>query len=464
VDESIATWPATKLAAAIRNGDVSSRELLECYLDRIDRLGRDVNAVVTLDADRARAAATVADEATTLGGSVGPLHGLPITIKDAIATEGIRSTGGAKELSDYVPTEDAPAVARLKAAGAIVFGKTNLPKWSGDVQTFNELFGVSRNPWALDRITGGSSGGAAAAVAAGLTSFDLGTDIGGSVRIPSHCCGVYGLKPTWGVVSQRGYLDHSKGGTIDVDINVFGPIARSAHDLDLLITVLAGPDPERAVAWRLELPPAEEHSLSDLDVGVWFDDPATFVDAEYGAMLRAAADRLADAGMRVRETHPDVDFAEQYGLFGTMIGGALAPTFAEGTDSDAGLTHLSWLRGEMHRHDLRRVWHDWFEHHDLLLCPAMSTPAFEHDHTGTIMDRTVEVDGTTRGHVELISWLGLIGVLGLPSVVVPIGRTKSPELPVGMQIVAPWYHERRAIRAAELMADVLGGYVPPPGF
>jgi len=200
VDESIATCSATKLAAAIRAGELSSRDLLEVYLDRIDRLDGPVNSVITLDADRARVAAAAADEATLLGGSVGPLHGLPVTIKDAIATEGIRSTGGAKELADYVPTEDAPAVARLKAAGAIVFGKTNLPKWSGDVQTYNELFGVTSNPWNLDRITGGSSGGAAAAVAAGFTSFEVGTDIGGSVRIPSHCCGVYGLKPTWGVI------------------------------------------------------------------------------------------------------------------------------------------------------------------------------------------------------------------------------------------------------------------------
>ncbi len=464
MDQSVATWPATKLAAAIRTGDLSSRDLLECYLDRIDRLGREVNAVVTLDADRARAAAAAADEATTLGGSMGPLHGLPDHDQGRDRDRGHPVDRWRQRARDHVPTEDAPAVARLKAAGAIVFGKTNLPKWSGDIQTFNELFGVTRNPWALDRITGGSSGGAAAAVAAGFTSFELGTDIGGSVRIPSHCCGVYGLKPTWGVISQRGYLDHSHGGTIDVDINVFGPIARSAADLDLLLTVLAGPDPERAVAWRLELPLAEEHSLADLDVGVWFDDPATFVDAEYGVMLRAAADRLADAGMRVHDSHPAVDFAEQSGLFGAMIGGALAPTFADGTDADSGPSHLSFLRGEMHRHDLRRVWHDWFEHHDLLLCPAMSTPAFPHDHRGTIMDRTIEVDGTTRGHIELISWLGFIGVLGLPSVAVPIGRTESPELPVGMQVVAPWYHERRAIRAAELMADVLGGYVPPPGF
>ena len=463
MDEGIATRPAVELATAIRAGKLSSRELLECYLDRIERLDRDVNAVVTLDTERAREAATAADELITLGANVGPLHGLPCTIKDAIETEGIRSTGGATALSDHVPAHDAPAVARLKAAGAIVFGKTNLPKWSADIQTYNELFGTTNNPWAVDRITGGSSGGAAAAVAAGFTSFDLGTDIGGSVRIPSHCCGVYGLKPTWGVISQRGYLDHTKGGTIDVDINVFGPIARSAHDLDLLLTQLAGPDPERAVAWRLELPLAEEHSLSDLNVGVWFDDDAAFVDSEYRAMLGATADKLADAGARVHDSHPPVDFSEQMGVFTTMITGAIAPTMAEDTDEPVGPSHLDWLRGEMQRHDLKRAWHDWFEHHDLLLCPAMATAAIPHDQEGAFFERTVEVDGATHAHLELLSWLGFIGVLGLPSVAAPIGRTAAG-LPVGMQIVAPWYHERRAIRAAELMAPVVGGYTPPPGF
>jgi amidase len=463
VDEGVATRPAVELAAAIKAGKLSSRDLLECYLDRIERLDGEVNAVVTLDAERAREAATAADELITLGANVGPLHGLPCTIKDAIETEGIRSTGGAKELTDHVPAHDAPAVARLKAAGAIVFGKTNLPRWSGDIQTYNEMFGTTNNPWAVDRITGGSSGGSAAAVAAGFTSFDVGTDIGGSVRIPSHCCGVYGLKPTWGVISQRGYLDHTKGGTIDVDINVFGPIARSATDLDLLLTQLAGPDPERAVAWRLELPLAEEHSLADLNVGVWFDDDAAFVGSEYRAILGAAVDRLADAGMRVHDSHPDVDVSDQLGVFMTLIGGAIAPSLAEDSDDPVGPSHLDWLRGEMRRHDLRRVWHDWFEHHDLLLCPAMATAAIPHDQEGTIVDRKVEIDGSERGHIELLSWLGFIGVLGLPSVVAPIGHTDAG-LPVGMQIVAPWYHERRAIRAAQLMASVVGGYSAPPGF
>ena len=238
-----------------------------------------------------------------------PLHGLPITIKDAIETEGIRSTGGAVELTDHVPDADAPAVARLKDAGAIVFGKTNLPRWSADFQTYNDLFGVTSNPWDVDRTTGGSSGGAAAAVAAGFTSFELGTDIGGSVRIPSHCCGVFGLKPSFGVIPQRGYLDHVGGGTTDVDINVFGPITRSADDLDLLLGVLAGPEPERAVAWRIDLPASDARSLADLRIGTWLDDPASPIDAEYARMLARRGRRLADAGAKVDDDHPPVDFA-----------------------------------------------------------------------------------------------------------------------------------------------------------
>ncbi|HEV7761066.1 MAG TPA: amidase family protein, partial [Acidimicrobiales bacterium] len=220
LDDDTATWTATQLAAAIRAKDIASRELLDLYLDRIDRLDTTVRAVVTLDADRARDAATAADEATARGDALGPLHGLPVTIKDAIETEGIRSTGGAVELIDHVPTRDAPAVARLKDAGAVVFGKTNLPRWSGDLQSYNEMFGTTSNPWDPERVPGGSSGGAGAAVAAGFTSFEVGTDIAGSVRIPSHFCGVFGLKPSYGLIPQRGYLDHVGGGTTDADINV----------------------------------------------------------------------------------------------------------------------------------------------------------------------------------------------------------------------------------------------------
>ena len=187
-----------------------------------------------------------------------------------------------------------------------MFGKTNVPRWSGELQTFNEIFGTTNNPWALDRVPGGSSGGAAAAVSCGFTAFEMGTDIGGSVRIPSHCCGTFGLKPSFGVVPQRGYLDHVGGGLTDVDINVFGPIARSADDLELLLSVLAGPEPEREVAWRIELPPPRRAGARDWKVGVWFETPSVPIDREVLALLRNAADRLADAGAASRTRIPQL--------------------------------------------------------------------------------------------------------------------------------------------------------------
>ena len=466
-DERTATLSASELAAGIRAKEWSSRELLDLYLDRIDRLNGPVNAVVTLDADRARVAADAADVALARGDAVGPLHGLPITIKDAIETEGIRSTGGAVELTDHVPTRDAPAVARLKDAGAVVFGKTNLPRWSADFQTYNELFGVTNNPWDLQRTVGGSSGGAAAAVAAGFTSFELGTDIGGSVRIPAHCCGTFSLKPSFGVVPQRGYLSHVGGGTTDVDINVFGPIARSADDLDLLLGVLAGPEPERADAWRIDLPECRVQSLGDLRIGTWLDDPVSPIQSEYLGMLRAAVDQLADAGAHVDDDRPPVDFAAQRELFVRMIVPAIAPSLAhdqteEQADASSG-SHLAWLRAEEERAALRATWAEWFRCHDLLLLPVVTVPAFPHDHDPEMFGRTIEVDGETRPLITTIDWLGLIGIVGLPSAVVPIGRT-AEGLPVGMQIVAPYLHDRRAVRAAQLVSAVLGGFEAPPGY
>ncbi|MFN8026667.1 MAG: amidase family protein [Acidimicrobiia bacterium] len=460
MDDELLLAPAHRLAAAVRGKEVSSRELLDGYLDRIGRLNPAINSVVTLDEERAAAAAEAADAALAAGDDVGPLHGLPITIKDAIETAGIRSTGGATELTDHVPAVDAPAVARLKAAGAIVFGKTNVPRWSGDFQTFNAIFGQTNNPWDVTRTTGGSSGGAAAAVAAGFTSFEVGTDIGGSVRIPSHCCGVFGLKPSFGVIPQRGYLDHVGGGLTDADINVFGPIARSARDLDLLLGVLAGPEPERAVAWRLDLPAANLESLSGLRVGTWLDDPACPVDTEYGALLRAAADRLVDAGARVDDAHPPVTFGEQHALFTRMIMPAISPSLPDEAAEVMGGSHRAWLRAEEERARLRAVWAQWFTQYDVLLLPVMTVPAFPHDNEIGLQERRIVVNGQERSLSDTIQWLGLVGVVGLPSAVVPIGKVAG--LPVGMQIVAPFLHDRRAVRGRNSIDEVLGAYAPPP--
>jgi len=463
MDATIATWTAGRLAAAIAAKEVGSRELLDLYLDRIDRLNPPLNAVVTLDVDRAREAAAVADEAAARGDSHGPLHGLPITVKDAIEVGGIRSTGGAVELSGHVPAQDAVAVARLKAAGAIVFGKTNVPRWSGDLQTYNEIFGTTNNPWDTSRGPGGSSGGAATAVACGFTSFEIGTDIGGSVRIPSHCCGVFGLKPSFGVVPQRGYLDHVGGGTTDADINVFGPIARSADDLDVLLSVVAGPVPEQAPAWRLELPPPRHDEVSSYRVGVWLEEPDCPIDREQLDVLRSAIERLAGAGAKVEEAHPPVAFTEQVALFNQLIVAAISPSMGPELGEAMSGTHYQWLQGDKERARLRQIWSDWFETYDVLLCPVLPSPAFPHNQEGDMFARTLTINGEQVPYLNTVMWTGLIGVLGLPAAVPPIGRTAGG-LPVGIQVVTPYLRDRDAIQVAGLFAAVAGGYEPPPGF
>jgi amidase len=455
--------PAHELARSIREGKISSRELLDVFVERVERLNGAVNAVVTLDLDRARAAATRADEARARGDVVGPLHGLPVTIKDAIETEGIRSTGGATELTDHVPVADAAVVARVKAAGAIVFGKTNVPRWSGDIQTFNEIFGTTNNPWDFERSPGGSSGGAATSVACGFTSFEIGTDIGGSVRIPAHCCGVFGLKPSFGVVPQRGYLDHVGGGTTDADINVFGPIARSARDLDLLLDVIAGPPPEESGAWRLELPPARFDSAAGLRVGLWLDADAGPVDREYRALIDAAVDRLADSGAKIEDAHPPVGFDEQLHLFNSMILPAISPSLDAADQDAASGSHRQWLRLQEQRCALRQVWAEWFDNHDLLLCPVMGLPAIPHEQTGDFATRTITINGVTRSYTDLVGWTGLIGIAGNPSAVPPIGRTAGG-IPVGMQMVAGYLRDRDAVAGARIIEDLLGGFTPPPHF
>jgi amidase len=462
VENASAFLPASELAAAIRAKRISSRELLEAYLARIERINPSINAVVTLDAGRALDAAAAADAATAAGDDLGPLHGIPVTIKDAIETAGIRSTGGASELSRHVPAVDAPAVARLKQAGAIVFGKTNVPRWSADIQTYNDLFGTTNNPWDTSRTTGGSSGGAAAAVAAALTSFELGTDIGGSIRIPSGYCGVFGHKPSYGVVSQRGYLDRVGGGLTDPDVNVVGPIARSAADLDLLLGVLGGPNDAEAKAWSISLPPARHQDLAEYRVGTWLDDPFCSVESEGVGLLEEAATALAKAGARVSDARPPIGMAEAFSLFNAL----LLPAVSLSIDDEAAAevlsgSHRKWLQLQDARARMRSVWRDWFRDHDVLLCPIMPMLPFEHDHTGTITERSVIINGRARPQVETFAWVGMVGVCYLPSTAVPVGRSAAG-MPVGMQVVGPYLEDRSSIFVASRIVEAIGGYQPPP--
>lgn len=447
---------ATRLAALVRDRSISSRELTSMYLDRIERLNPSLNAVVTVDADRAMADAAARDASAPAG----VLHGLPITVKDAIEVGGMRSTGGSPALRDHVPAADAPVVARLRQAGAVVIGKTNVPEWSGDIQTYNDLFGTTNNPWDLSVTPGGSSGGPAAAVAAGLTSFEVGTDIGGSIRIPSSFCGVCGHKPSFGIVPQRGYLDSVGGGTIDADINVFGPIARSVDDLALLLDVIAGPLPDAATAWRLDLPARRHRSIGDYRVGLWLDDPACAVDSSALALMEAAAGALAGAGARVVDARPPLDLGEIRALFDSLLIPAISVSYDGELGEALGGHHRTWLEQNRAREAVRRVWADWFRDFDVLLCPVMPMLPFPHDQAGTVADRVIRINGEARPQALTLAWTGLVGVAYLPATVVPVGRVGG--LPVGMQIVGPYLEDRTPLFVGSVLADLLGGYTPPP--
>jgi amidase len=463
------TASLTVLVGALESGQVSARELLDLYLTRIERLDPPINSVVTLATERAQAEAATIDDARANGRDLGPLAGVPITIKDAIATSGIRSTGGAIELRDHVPDVDAVVVDRVRRAGAVVFGKTNIPRWSGDYQSYNDLFGTTNNPWDVSCTPGGSSGGPAAAVAMGFTGFEIGTDIGGSIRVPASFCGVYGHKPSFGTISTYGYLDNPVYHRNVSDVNVFGPIARSIDDLELLVGLLAGPNPDDAVGWRLELPPPRAVSLGDFRVAAWLDDPFCPVDPAVLDLLSATVDALERAGARIeRERRPGIDPGEAAldGLRLISSATAISDTEAEhAADVAAGraLPHRAWDIMQRERGAIRQRWAEFFGDIDILLCPVAPVPPFRHIHSseGSNWIHGTLADHGDRPYSDLIGWSALTGSVYLPVTVPPVGRT-AEGLPVGIQVVAPYLHDRTALAFARCMVDVIGGYQPPP--
>jgi amidase len=474
-----------QLRRSIEDGSLSSRELLDHFLARIDALDSAVNAVVTLDVERAVAAAAAADEATAGGRSSGPLHGIPITVKDALAVRGTRSTGGAVELADHVARADADVVAAVRAAGAIPFAKTNVPSWSGDIQTYNDVFGTTNNPLDAARTPGGSSGGPAASVALGFTGFELGTDIGGSIRIPSAYCGVVGHKPSYGLVPCGGYIDRVDYGLTEPDINVHGPIARSVDDLELLLDVIAGPRPDAAIAVRHVVPPARHERIDACRVAVWPDSDACPASAATVAAVEQAGDVLASLGATVdRDARPaiDADEALRNGLW--IVGGEISPSLADDefeffrslagnpdldeattrTVSALTATHRSWLAADVERAKVRAAWRSFFGAVDALVCPVIITPPFEHVQEGTVATRTVPVDGVERPYLDLLWWTVLVGMAYLPATVVPVATTDDG-LPVAVQVVGPYMEDRTALAVAGALRRELGPmtFVETPG-
>ncbi len=463
------TASLTSLISALDTRAISARELLEQHLDRVERLDELFNSVVTIEPDRARAEATAIDEARAAGRKVGALAGVPVTVKDAIATAGIRSTGGAVELRNHVPTEDATVVSKIRLAGAVVFAKTNVPRWSGDYQTHNEMFGTTNNPWDVERTPGGSSGGPAVAVAMGFTGFEIGTDIGGSIRVPSSFCGVYGHKPSFGIIPTYGYLDNPSSHRNVADVNVFGPIARSVDDLELLLRVLAGPSPDDAAAWRLDLPAPRATELGDFRVVAWLDDPFSPVEPVVADVMATAVAALEAAGARIdHDRRPDIDAATaaRDGLSLISAATAISDTDDEYAASKAAgheLTHRDWDLRHRRRGEVRQRWAEFFADIDVLLCPVTVVPPFRHVQSpdGPNWAYATLADHGNRHYSELIGWSALIGSAYLPVTVPPIGRTDDG-LPIGIQVVAPYLHDRTALAFARCMAEVLGGFEPPP--
>ena len=464
ITEDVAFWSTTRQVEAIRNGEISSRELLELLIARIEKINPDLNAVITFDLEGARRLADQADAKLKDGELTGPLHGIPVTIKDALETKGLRSTGGASELHNNIPSKDAPVVAAVKEAGAIVFGKTNLPRWSGDFQSFNEMFGTTVNPWDSERVPGGSSGGAAAAVAAGLSSFEIGTDIGGSIRLPASFCGVFGHKPSWGVVPSTGYLDHEAGGTIEADVNVHGPITRSADDLEMLLEVLVRKDGPLVAALA---PPPDD--VTNLKVAAWLDDSFCPVDKNVLTVMDEAVTSLEDAGVTVdREARPDIDPEEASSLGLWLVSAAVVqsipPETLEGLEVESASTttsHRDWLVRCAEREIIRKKWAEFFDSFDAVIMPISFIPPFPHNQDGDFGTRTLICNGGERPYADLLRWTILTGMAYLPATTPPIGFDDDG-LPISFQVVGPYGGDYTTIRLAGYIAELCGGYQTPP--
>lgn len=481
--DELAFHDATTLAGLIKSKKVSSSELLEHYVARMEKYNPEINAIIVTQLDKARERARQADEALARGEDWGPLHGVPMTVKESYNIAGLPTTWGNPELRNNIADSDAVACERLQKAGAVIFGKTNVPLSLADFQSYNEVYGTTNNPHNLERGPGGSSGGSAAALAAGLTGLEMGSDIGGSIRNPAHYCGVYGHKPTWGILPMRG---HALPGVLTPsDISVIGPLARSAEDLRLAVDIVGGADDLHVPGWRLELP-QPDFTLGSLKVAVWADDEVAPVDESIKARVLQVAELLEKAGADVDYgARPDfaADYSHQqyqYLLHAAMSARQPASVFEENLarrnqlaeDDDSALATVTRASTQFYRewHDrnekrthLRWAWHEFFKDYDLLLTPMCSTSAFVHDQDPQMGARQLIVNNEARPYFEQVFWAGLTGVSYLPSTVFPTGLDDQG-LPIGVQVVGREMGDLACIEFARQVTRELGGFVPASSY
>jgi amidase len=460
--------------------------LVDAAISRIEVLDGKINAVVVRDFDRARTAADLADSA--LGhGEQRPLLGLPMTVKEQYNVAGLPTCWGYERFRNWRPDFDSLAVQRLKAAGAIILGKTNVPMALSDWQSTNPVYGTTNNPWNLERTPGGSSGGAAAALAAGFVPLELGSDLGGSLRAPAHYCGVFAHKPSIDLIPQRGSgFPESPPVPVRGDMGVLGPMARSAADLSHALQVLAGPDDELdGIGYRLALPPPRHDKVADYRVLVLDQHPLCPTALTVRSAVDRLADRLSGVGCNVRRTHPDLpdlarttrnyfellaaslaaDLPPERRLRNEAAASALSPdnlTMSAAWLRGSTMSHAAWVNTSRNRNGLRVRWQALFRDVDVLLCPPMPTPAFMHDHSPRDA-RKVMIDGRTVDYGDQVAWCAPATPMGFPATVAPIDR--SPDgLPIGVQIVGGYLSDLTTIAFAGHIEQAFGGFVPPPNF
>jgi amidase len=478
---------ATNLSAALAAKKVSAVELARDAIARIERHDAKINAICVRDFERGLEAAKMADAALARGEKYA-LLGIPLTVKESYNVAGLPTTWGIPKHKDFVPEDDALSIMRVKGAGGVILGKTNVPLGLGDWQSYNDIYGVTNNPYDLGRTPGGSSGGSSAALAAGYGALSLGSDIGGSLRVPAFHCGVYAHKPTYALVPNRGHTPPPFPPLpLDRDMAVIGPMARCAADLSLLLDVMAGPDPiEAGKAYRLELPAPRHTTLKDFRVVMIDTDPVMPTDSVVRGSIEALAANLGKAGVKI-ERHSALlpDFADSTRLYMKMLMSFIAVSFAPETYAGAqvaaqaippgdislgaerlrgiAMSHRDWVMADSARARLRAQWRELFKQYDAVICPIMPTPAYKHDHSPEQESRRILVDGKPHVYPDQLSWPGIATLPGLPSTAIPTGF--SPDgLPVGVQIVGPWLEDRTPIKLAELIEREFGGFKPPPMF
>ena len=475
---------AKQLAAAVRKKKIGCLELLDLYLKRVEAHNPELNAIVATDVEGARKRAKAADRAVKAGKKLGPLHGVPMTIKESYDVAGFPTTWGHAALKDTIIKRNALVAQRMIDAGVTLFGKTNVPLNLADWQSYNEVYGSTNNPWDLSRTPGGSSGGSGAALAAGLTGIEAGSDIGGSIRNPASYNGVWGHKPTWGVVSGRGHA--LNGRVAPVDITVCGPLARGAADLEIAMDAMSGPDDIDARGWTLSLPRSKKRTLRDFKVAVLLSDRNAEVDNSVQSSIQKLADFLGKRKVKVSDrARPAIDTAELNDIYVRML---RATTSGRQTDEEYrdalrdaaalpdedmsyfaqmqrgnALSHRTWTQLNEKRHRMRLAWDDFFKDYDVMICPVAQTAAFPHDQQGIRHKRTIVVNNKKVPVVDQIFWAGYAGLALLPATAAPVGET-SEGLPIGVQIIGPQYGDYSTIAFAKLLEKEYRSFQPPPAY